>query len=164
MSMSPVSAPAVSEPTVMPLSIRIAFAVFVIILALTAGLGAYAWSHDLPGVPGAVFGLAKGVLLLWGIWIAHRLAWHWLRIVGSIAVVFLTMATLLQLKAGPPYEWSVVYSALKTAGLCIMLVALSRPSAKEYFGMLCSSCGQFTRRGAGLLLGKARGVPCDRVW
>jgi hypothetical protein len=67
-------------------------------------------------------------------------------------------------KGGLP--WSV--AAVMLAGLVIPLaatsIALGRPSAVEWFDLLCPKCGTAAGRGKDFLFRQARCASCGNVW
>jgi hypothetical protein len=125
----------------MPRPVRLTFAVLCVILFWTALLGLLALS-DSPGVAfGMGLGVLKGLVLIWAVWAGQRLAWYWLRVVGTIAVVFLTVTTILAWHAGPSsgdlvsHGLGLFYGVMKAVGLYLVVTSLGTAEARAYFGI-----------------------------
>lgn len=143
----------------MPPSVRFA----VLALGLAAGvlsglLVAWALGRD----PGWLHGLAGsgllGVILL-GLVRASRLAWLWARILGYALAAVLLAALILRVHMG---DVEPLPAALLVTGVALPLaahsLALGRPAAFEWFGLVCPRCGATTGR-SDLFMWAAR---CER--
>ncbi len=148
-----------------PRSIHLASLSLLLAASVQAGVALLVSSSSKVGFAQWIFAAAVMGVLLWGIGRGYRLAWLW----GRYLTLFLSAMVLVSLglglwKGGLP--WSV--AAVMLAGLVIPLaatsIALGRPSAVEWFDLLCPKCGTAASRGKDFLFRQARCVSCGNVW
>lgn len=143
----------------MPSSVRFAVTALGLAAAVQSGLlVAWALGRDL----GWLHGLAATALLaliLLGLLRASRLAWRWGRILGwaLAAALLLALALRARLVGVDPLPAVLVIAGVALP-LAAQALALGRPTAFEWFGLVCPRCGAATGRGD-LLMWAAR---CER--
>ena len=100
--------------------------------------------------------IAVQSLVLVGLAARHRLAWQWGRLLPALAIPFLLLWALLSPQGAP--------ALLLLAPLVLVPLALGRPSARAWFGVVCASCGSTRVRAVDLLFRRARCRACGREW
>jgi hypothetical protein len=147
-----------------PASVWVAAAGLAVAIAgvgwLTAGVG--------PGRPGwaqVAFAALVGALLLGGILAGRRLAWLWGYSLSPLLALLqaATLGAALWRRVPLPLPVVSVLAAVVVA-LAAVFLALRRPSALAFFGLVCPACLTPSRTAADLLFRQARCRRCGNVW
>ena len=149
-----------------PPSVHLAVLSLLLAAAVQAGLASLLAGASRVGVLRYLFATGVAGLLLWGILRGARLAWMWGRALGFVLAVVPLAAIGLALWRGLPMRWweaAVVVLGL-SAPLLAASIALGRPSALQFFDLVCSRCGTVARRGKDLLFRQALCGKCGHVW
>lgn len=136
----------------MPRSVRFAVAALGLAAAVLSGLlVAWALGRDLGWLPGLAASALLAVILL-GLLRASRLAWRWARILGFALAGGMAVAVALRarLSSLEPLAAVVVLAGVALP-LAALSLALGRPTAFEWFGLVCPRCGATTGRGDPLM-------------
>jgi heme A synthase len=162
----------------MPWSVRVAAAALVFaILALAVFVVAFARQGEVPRVQTGV-ALAVFILVLAGFVRARRAAWQWGRAVGFLLSALLFAAAIVAAWRVLPRQVLAedgLGAAIEAAGFFLPLlvpllglaapllavaIALGRPSAYAWFGLVCPHCGARAPRAADLRFHEARCRAC----
>ena len=111
------------------------------------------------------FAAVTAIALLAGLLRGARLAWLW----GRYLALFLAALVLARAAVAVVHrEADAWLTAAVVAGVALPLVvaalALLRPSAFSFFGLVCPACGKQTRRPADLLFRHAQCGSCGNLW
>jgi hypothetical protein len=102
-------------------------------------------------------------LIAYGFVRRHRLAWQWGRLAAlGLASLETIMVVAAMIRFGVSARWLTLL-ALAVPFYAIGL-ALGRPSAREWFGLVCPACGAHRARAADFLFQKARCQGCNYEW
>lgn len=135
----------------------------------------------------SVIGFLVGLLIIYGLAKGHRLAYQWGRILvlisavlytiggifGAIGVVALLNNPELLTAEGMPPNAIVTPSALilgfamlaaTVIAMWTIFFSLGRPSARQYFRLICPRCGHKKVRAADFLFNKAKCKKCSAMW
>ena len=146
----------------MPPSVKVATAAIGVCLALAVVRGALTSIEAGAGAAGilnAGVGVALGGLIMVGLFKRHRLAWQWGRLVGVLLV--LEMAVLWATGAVPSRSiGDVALRGFNAGALLLAVIALSFPSAKRFFRLVCPQCGKISGKAADFFFTRATCKAC----
>lgn len=155
-----------TEPRGMPLAIHVAVLSLLLVVSVQAGLAFLLAGASRVGFFQYLFAAGVALLLIWGILRGARLAWMWGRALGFFLAVIPLAAIGLGLWRGLAVRWWEV--AVVVLGLSAPLlgasIALGRPSALQFFDLVCSKCGTVAKRGKDFLFRQAVCGKCGHVW
>lgn len=148
-----------------PGSVWVAVGALGVVAAMQAALtlllvrgGQVGWGHFL-------FAAVLAVLLLTGLLRGDRLAWLWARWLSLFLAVLVSARAAVAVVRGESVPWLV---AAVVGGIAVPLfaaaLALLRPSAIEYYRLVCPLCESPTRTSADLLFRQARCRACGNLW
>jgi len=128
---------------------------FALVVSASSNVGFAQW----------LFAAAVMGLLLWGIARGYRLAWLW----GRYLTLFLSAMVLVGLGMGlwkgeVPWTWAAALVAGLVLPLGATSIALGRPSAFAWFGLVCPKCGTQSSRGNDFLFRSARCPSCGEIY
>jgi len=132
-------------------------------------------------------GFLVGLLIIYGLAKGHRLAYQWGRILvlfsavlytiggifGAIGAVAIINRPELLTQEGMPPNAIVTPSALlfglamlgaTVAAMWTIFFSLGRPSARQYFRLICPQCGNKKVRAADFFFNKAKCKRCSVSW
>jgi hypothetical protein len=148
-----------------PPSVWVAICALAVVVAVQAWLAVRFGRAAEVGLLTYAFAVILWTLLLVGLFRRARLAWLWGRWLTLLLAVVMASALAVAAVRG---EARPVVVGLAFAGLVLPLVAasvaLGRPSAYEWFELVCPSCAARSGSGADLLFRQARCRKCDAVW
>ncbi len=144
----------------LPASVATALVAFVLVAVIQVAAVVVLGLRQQVGRPQAFFGVALLVLLVTGLVRRWRLAWLWGRYLGLFLAVVLSGVLLFSWRSLPPLQLALGL-LLFPAPLGLAGVTLGRPSAFEWFGLVCPACGERSGRGD-LLLRTVRCPRCGR--
>lgn len=102
-------------------------------------------------------------LIAYGLVRRHRLAWQWGRLLAlGVSLLEAIMSVAAMVRFGVSWRWSTLI-ALALPGVAIG-IALGRPSAREWFRLVCPACGTGRPRAADFLFQRARCRRCQNEW
>ena len=112
-----------------------------------------------------LFAAVLAVLLLAGLVRGSRLAWMWGRWLSLFLAALVLARAVLAVIRGESVPWltAVVVGGM-AAPLLAAGIALARPSAIAFYGLVCPLCDSPTRLAADFLFRKARCRACGNVW
>lgn len=139
-------------------ALGVATAVQLALALLVVRAGSVGWGQFL-------FAAVVAVALLAGLARRSRLAWLW----GRYLTAFLAVLEAAAIAVGlARHQIGVGLLAVGALGLVLPLVvvsvALSRPSAFAFYGLVCPACGSRTSLGSTFLFREARCRSCQNVW
>jgi hypothetical protein len=155
-----------TEPRGMPPSIHVATLALLLVVSVQAGLAFLLAGASRVGFFQYLFAAGVALLLIWGILRGARLAWMWGRALGFFLAVVPLAAIGLGLWRGLAVRWwevAVVVLGLSAPLLCASM-ALGRPSALQFFDVVCPKCGTVAKRGKDFLFRQAVCGTCGHVW
>lgn len=148
----------------MPWSVRIAVTALVLVVAAQAAmlLVAKAALDATIAAEGAFAALVFAALVT-GLVRRSRLAWLWGRYLGLFMSAAIVAGVVIERRRIPGVGIAALLAAL---GLPLLAasIALARPSALQWFGLVCPSCGDAASRNADFLFRKARCRGCGNVF
>jgi hypothetical protein len=151
----------------MPKSVWVAVAVLVYFMLRVVHNWSFVPAH--PGHPqynGGGGSVLIQALFLYGLIKRNRSAWLYLRL-ASFALAIVVIPVIQGARVFDGKEELSVY--LLNLGLIalpalVMAVALSLPSARVYFRMVCPQCQSLSVKGANLLFSKLKCKKCGNNW
>ena len=155
-----------AEPRRIPPSIHVALLSLLLVVSVQAGLAFLLAGASRVGFFQYLFASGVALLLVWGILRGARLAWMWGRALGFFLAIVPLAAIGLGLWRGLAVRWweaAVVVLGL-SAPLLASSIALGRPSALQFFDLVCPRCGAASRRGKDFLFRQALCGRCGHVW
>jgi hypothetical protein len=133
------------------MSVLIAFSIYGIALARDYSSGSFIKL----GIQG---------LLLYGLFVGHRLVWQWGRILTLLAFIGISAATILSVSKGAmPVQALPVFLFVGLPAL-IIFITFGTNSAKEHFNLACPNCSNKKVKADDFLFNKAKCKQCNFVW
>ncbi|GAC1352830.1 MAG: hypothetical protein NVS3B20_14260 [Polyangiales bacterium] len=152
-----------TPPVDMPMSVKVAIAVTAVYFLITAA----SLVLNATSSPSRYWSVGVGGLVLFGMIKGHRLAWQWGRLGGIVAILFglLTLIGFIGPSKSPNHSQVLVVgiSVMMTLAV-VMVTALSMPSAKHFFGLICPQCARSTSSSADFMFTKAKCKACKLTW
>jgi hypothetical protein len=155
----------------LPVSLVILAILLMISIQVVAGISEMAQHANAAAIAGTSMRLlifdGVGLLVAWGLFMGHRLAWQWAR---WLALLFLvvgipSMAAFLSLGKHPeelPVWLPAV--ALLTLLVAAIFIGLGGRAARKHFRLICPRCGRATGRAADFVFAQARCKACGVLW
>lgn len=148
-----------------PGSVWLAASAIGFVTAVQAALALVLVQEGRVGWAQSAFAGVLAVTLLGGTLRGSRLAWLWARHLSLFLALIVAARSVVALARGESPPW---LTAAVVVGLALPLlaaaVALVRPSALAFHGLVCPACGNATRLPADLLFRTARCRTCGNVW
>ncbi len=148
-----------------PRSVHVASLSLLLAASVQAGFALVVSASSNVGFAQWIFAAAVMAVLVWGIARGYRLAWLW----GRYLTLFLSAMVLMSMGMGLwrkeiPWTWAAALAFGLVLPLAVTSVALGRPGAIAWFGLVCPACQVPTNRGNDFLFRKARCRNCGEVW
>ncbi|BDG04505.1 zinc-ribbon domain-containing protein [Anaeromyxobacter oryzae] len=141
----------------LPASVATAVAALLLVTAIQVAAVVALGLQQQVGRPQALFSAALVVLLVTGLVRRWRLAWLWGRYLPIFLAIVIAGVLLWSWRSLPPLKLALGL-LLFAVPLGVAGVALGRPTAFEWFRLVCPECGARSGRGDLLL----RNVRCPR--
>jgi hypothetical protein len=148
-----------------PGSVWTALAALLAVVVVQLALAAFVARSGEVGWGMYAFAAVLSALLLTGLLRRSRLAWLWARWLALALAAVLAVRLTVGIVQG---QVSVASLALVALGfvlpLAVAALALSRPSAWAFYGVVCPNCGYRSGAAADLLFRRARCRRCEHEW
>jgi hypothetical protein len=104
-------------------------------------------------------------LVIAGLATRQRLAWQWARVLPILAGFLLLALSLMASSRAPDGDlWPLGVALAALAIAVVPAVALGRPSARDWFRLVCPSCGGRSVKAANFVFTKVRCRGCEAVF
>lgn len=137
-------------------------AALAVIVGLQAADAAVRWQSTGSVSPWLVVRFAVGAVLLAGFVRGSRLAWKWGRSLAAIGGVLLLPALFVTMTRSSSFNATLVLVFVACAWTIVL--GLSLPSARAYFGLVCPKCGAAAWRAADLRFSLVKCPRCGHLW